>query len=257
MSRSRRSTQVREQGGTSSRAQSSRPVWDRERFTSRDNARWYEERRDNALVLEKTVSDDVDNIFGIRRAFGMLGWAPVLDLAGRYYPRLVREFYANIEDKEDAGIHRIITHVKGCRIELDRASLARILGVSDEGPSIEFFKDAVLSDSRYRLMDALVRLDYFATRNSRTGDMVFRTPIMLIQQRLLVYFFSSNVLPRASSLNEVRCSDIYLLDKMLHGLQGVVGIPFTSIVLFQMRSTVRSKRGAKSLCYPLLLTKVF
>ena len=87
--------------------------------------------------------------------------------------------------------------------------------------------------------------------------MVFRTPNMLIQQRLLVYLYSSNVIPRASSLNEVRCSDIYLLDKMLHGLQGVEGIPFASIVLFQIRSTVRSKRGAKSLCYPLLLTKVF
>ena len=118
MSRSRRSTQVREQGGTSSRAQPSCPVWDRERFTSRDNARWYEERRDNALVLEKTMSDEVDSIFGIRRAFAMLGWAPVLDLAGRYYPRLVREFYANIEDKDDAGVHRIVTHVKECRTHL-------------------------------------------------------------------------------------------------------------------------------------------
>ena len=38
------------------------------------------------------------------------------------------------------------THVKGCRIELDRASLARILGVSNEGPSVEFSKDATLSD---------------------------------------------------------------------------------------------------------------
>ena len=122
--------------------------------------------------------------------------------------------------------------MKGCRIELDRASLTRILGVSDEGPSVEFSKDATLFDSRYRLMDALVRLDYYATRNTRTGDMVFRTLNMLIQQCLLVYFFSSNALPRASNLNEVRCSDIYLLDKMLHGLQGVAGIPFTSIVLF-------------------------
>ena len=50
---------------------------------------------------------------------------------------------------------------------------------------------------------------------------------------------------------------LIFIDKMLHGLQGVEGIPFASIVLFQIWSIVRSKRGAKSLCYPLLLTKVF
>ena len=153
-------------------------------------------------------------------------------MAGWYYPRRVREFYANIEDKDDAGVHRVVAHVKGSRIELDRASLARILGVSNEGSSVEFSKDATLSDHQYRLMDALVRLDYFATKNTRTGDIVFHTPNMLIKHRLLVYLYNSNVIPRASNLNEVRCSDIYLLDKMLHGLQGVEGISFASIVLF-------------------------
>ena len=69
----------------------------------------------------------------------------MLDLAGRYYPRLVREFYANIEDKDDAGVHRVVTHVKGSCIELDRTSLARILGVSNEEPSVEFSRDATVN----------------------------------------------------------------------------------------------------------------
>ena len=67
MSRTRRSAQVGDQSGTSSRTQSSRAVWNRERFTSRENARWYEEMKNNALVLEKTVSNEVD-----RRAFDVL-----------------------------------------------------------------------------------------------------------------------------------------------------------------------------------------
>ena len=113
MSRTRRSAQVGERGATSSRAQSSRSVWDRERFGLRENARWYEERKNNALVLENTVSEEVDHNFGIRRAFDVLGWAPVLDLAGRYYPRLVQEFYANIENKDNGGIDRVVSHVKG------------------------------------------------------------------------------------------------------------------------------------------------
>ena len=73
MSRTRRSAQVGDQGGTSSRAQSSQAVWNREQFTSRENARWCEKRKNNALVLERTVSEEVDRIFGIRRAFDVLG----------------------------------------------------------------------------------------------------------------------------------------------------------------------------------------
>ena len=171
----------------------------------------------------------------------------MLDLAGRYYSRLVREFYANIENKDIGGIDRVVSHVKGSRIELDRDSLSRIVGVSNEGPSVEFFKDAALSDRQYTLKNALLRLDYFAIRNAQTGDMVFRTPNMFIQQRLLVYLYSSNVIPLASSLNEVRCSDIYLLDKMLHGLQGVEGIPFASIVLFRFR-VLFNRKGGPSHC---------
>ncbi|KAF3455332.1 hypothetical protein FNV43_RR05780 [Rhamnella rubrinervis] len=238
MSQTRRSVQAAVQGGTSSRVRPTRSVWDRERFTSQENARWYAEKQSNAIVVEKTVSDEIDNVFHIRRAFGMLGWAPVLDFAGEYYPRLVRVFFANIENKEDGGVNRVVTYVKECRIELDRAILASILDVSDKGPSVEFFKDTVLSDRQYKLTEALIRLNYSPIRNECTGDMVFRTPNMLIPQRLLVYLYSSNVLPRASSLNEVRYSDIYLLDKMLYGLQGV-------------------EEEAKSLCYPLLLSKVF
>ncbi|KAF3443655.1 hypothetical protein FNV43_RR13345 [Rhamnella rubrinervis] len=175
-----------------------------------------------------SVSDEIDSVFGLRRAFDMLGWAPMLDFVGR-----------------------------GVIIELDHAILVRILGVSNEGSSMEFSKDAVLFDHQYRLIDALIRLHYSPIRNDCTGDMVFRTPNMLILQHLLVYLYSFNVLPRLSNLNKVLCSDIYLLDKMLHGLQGVEGIPFSFVVLFQIRSTVRSNKRVKSLCFPLLLSKVF
>ncbi|KAF3433612.1 hypothetical protein FNV43_RR24714 [Rhamnella rubrinervis] len=171
-----------------------RSVWDRDRFTSRVNARWYKEKRSNAIVVEKIVSDEIDSAFSIRHAFDILGWALVLNFERNYYPRL------------------------DCHIELDLTALTLILGVSDEGPSVEFFKDNVLSDCQYKLIDAIACLHYSPTRNDRTGDMMFYTPNMLIPQWLLVYLYSSNMLPRTRSLNE---------------------------------------RGAKSLCYPLLLSKGF
>lgn len=43
-----------------------------------------------------------------------------MDIKGDYYPELVQQFYANIEDKEINGMEFIRTFVKGVRIELTR-----------------------------------------------------------------------------------------------------------------------------------------
>ncbi|KAF3445994.1 hypothetical protein FNV43_RR11172 [Rhamnella rubrinervis] len=210
-------------------------------------------------MVEKTVSDEIDSLFSIRHAFGVLEWAPVLNFEGNYYPRVVCEFYANIENKEDAGVSRVLSFVKRCRIELGCVILARILGVRNQGPSVEFVKDTVLSDRQYKLTGALVRLHYSPIRDDRTGDMVFHTCDMLISQHLLVYLYSSNVLSRASSLNEVRCYDIYLLDKMLHGLQGVEediamlghADMLTEAKLYRMRYVRVREVWRNLVCHPL------
>ncbi|KAF3436664.1 hypothetical protein FNV43_RR19411 [Rhamnella rubrinervis] len=81
----------------------------------------------------------------------------------------------------------VVLFVKGCRIKLHRATLAHILGVLGEGPSVEFSNDVVLSYCQYKLIDALTQLHYSLTRNDCTGD-------MLIPQHLLVYLYSFNVL---------------------------------------------------------------
>ncbi|KAF3445791.1 hypothetical protein FNV43_RR10968 [Rhamnella rubrinervis] len=152
----RRAIQATDQGASSSRVCPIWSVWDRDKFISRENARWYEVKETNAIVVEKIVSDEVNNAFSIHCAFDVLDWALMLGFEGNYYPCLVREFYTNIENKEDVVVTRVVTSVKGCRIELDCATF---------------------------------------WENNRIGDMI--------------------------------------------------------------RSTVRSKRGVKSLCYPLFLSKVF
>ena len=58
-----------------------------------------------SFSLPQKLFEEVDHIFGIRREFYVLGWALMLDFTGWYYPCLVGEFYANIEDKDDAGVH--------------------------------------------------------------------------------------------------------------------------------------------------------
>ncbi|KAF3445950.1 hypothetical protein FNV43_RR11127 [Rhamnella rubrinervis] len=91
-------------------------------------------------MAEKTISDEIDGLFGIRNAFSILGWASMLGFMVRYYPLLVHEFYTNIEPKKDLLVHIVNTSVKGFHIHLDHATLAWVLGVVDERQEIIFLR---------------------------------------------------------------------------------------------------------------------
>ncbi|CAH9081478.1 unnamed protein product [Cuscuta europaea] len=77
-----------------------------------------------------------------------LGWAGMLTLKGAYYPQLVREFYANITDK-DTSYAVFHTSVKGKSIQVDPSLLSRILGVTDEGNTLEYSQKGIISDNTY------------------------------------------------------------------------------------------------------------
>lgn len=55
---------------------------------------------------------------------------------GAYYPRLVREFYANMTYKSKSKKKDIKTKVKGVYTHLTRTTLANILSLPDEGNPI-------------------------------------------------------------------------------------------------------------------------
>ena len=92
----RKTTALRSSRTQAPAASSSTP-----RFTSEANRKWYDDHRENKLIVERTVAHDIEASFYIWDAFACLGWDPILDVQGDYYPELVREFYANIADKDE------------------------------------------------------------------------------------------------------------------------------------------------------------
>lgn len=38
-------------------------MWDKTKFTSKDNARWWEDKNTNIIVMEKTISKGIDSKF--------------------------------------------------------------------------------------------------------------------------------------------------------------------------------------------------
>ncbi|CAH9130332.1 unnamed protein product [Cuscuta epithymum] len=218
------------------------------RFTSVENEKWYEERKKWKIVEEKTVHPDIDAVFKLTEIFARFGWAMMLTLTGAYYPRLVREFYANVSDKE-TGYAEIQTTVKGRHIKVDPDLLSNILEVSNTGPTLEYNQTGILSDNSYNEADAR---RFFGLKTNLQTKYLWH-----IHARLLVYLIGFNIVPHASDRHLVRRIDLYLLQKMLVGLGDIEGIPLPRLLLKNMKNVVISKQGSKNFCHPLLLTKIF
>ena len=66
------------------------------------------------------------------------------------------------------------------------------------------------------------------------------------------------MVPKRSGKRKVRNSDLYFLDKMMHGIgQLLSGIPLTSIIISYMRTTARMRAGETCFGFPRLLSLLF
>lgn len=156
------------EGGTSGRA--NRSViqrYDHTRFSNRENAEWFSKRKNSRIVVEKTVAPSIDGHFHILDAFQTLGWGPILQLSGDYYPELVIEFYANIENKEEKYESTINSMVKGVEIQVTNDVIVELLGVRDDGHRFGMVRDMVPYDSTWRVAEAMrdCGLDWANTRS--------------------------------------------------------------------------------------------
>ncbi|XP_027062945.2 uncharacterized protein [Coffea arabica] len=75
------------------------PDYDTTRFTSLENQQWYEAGLDKETIIEKNLTPEVDAHYHISTAFKRLRWENIFQLPKHYYPNLVQEFYANVENK--------------------------------------------------------------------------------------------------------------------------------------------------------------
>ncbi|XP_027171769.1 uncharacterized protein LOC113771382 [Coffea eugenioides] len=234
--------------------------YDKSRFTSAENEAWYNARRGAKVLVEKDVTSDAEEVYHLKASFAKLGWENFFNIPNFYYEELVREFYANVEDKKvfhyDTEV--ITSTVRGRKVRVHRADLERYLHVSDVGRKVDLKKAFKPNDlDSWNMLEALVRLgvEYKATRT--TGRYSVLTSSFPESQRLLIYLFAANIIPRASGTNEARTSDIYFLDKMKHGLGNIQGIPLGSIITNHMWAVVRSNDIKHAFPYPRFLTFEF
>ncbi|GAB4843651.1 hypothetical protein Ancab_013615 [Ancistrocladus abbreviatus] len=202
-----------------------------------------------------TLSDQLNSIFDVRRSFKVLGWDTILTPGSEYCESLVRQFYANIEDKDRPKLQEIRSVVKGVPISITRDYLARLLRVANEEEPYVQLKQLVGSDLGFKLDSALARARVKPT--NRGGKWKIYTRKFCIHDRLIIYFIGYNVMPRASSGgNEARYADVYFLDTMRVRLERIRGVPLAPIMISSIRDVVRTQRGTKSLCFPIILTRI-
>ncbi|KAJ4972481.1 hypothetical protein NE237_005655 [Protea cynaroides] len=81
-------------------------------------------------------------LFNVKRAFGDMGWFPVITYDACTRPNLVRQFYCNLQvvgdynDVKRGHELRITSYVKGVNISFDYRQLADLLGISYDGPMV-------------------------------------------------------------------------------------------------------------------------
>lgn len=66
--------------------------------------------------------------FKVQEQFDRLRWGPILNFPSFIYPNLVRDFYANIIDKDKFSGNFVESHVRSRRLALPRAYIAQALG---------------------------------------------------------------------------------------------------------------------------------
>ena len=130
------------------------PDYDTTKYSSQENFKWATEKRLETVVVEKTIANDIDEAFHIHAAYTTLGWRRLLYLEGEYYPDLVKQFYANIEEKQRKFKYPIISWVKGVMVVITGEMISDMLGLPMVGEPLDFNRDMVTSDPSWKIQEA-------------------------------------------------------------------------------------------------------
>lgn len=150
------------------------------------------------------------------------------------------------------------SYVRGKRIEITRATLANLLGIRNAGPSIDLKNEFLSPEQQWEMGLALARfrIEQDFTRSNQKATV--KANKFEPRLRLVTYLFAHNVIPKKSSLNEVRKSDLYFLDKMIHDRTSPFAkIPLPNIVICRMRTAARHATTNYRFGFPRLLSLLF
>ncbi|KAL6588261.1 hypothetical protein OROMI_001239 [Orobanche minor] len=232
------------------------PSSDPTRFTTAENEEWHLLRTNAKLLVEKDIAPEIEDKFHLLSFFRVLRWENSFALPPYYCEELVREFYANVETQM-RSISVIWSVVRGTRISITSEDINKALDVSNEGLSVQYKKSFNPPEgANWKVMESTDRSEVTYTPYRQTNTMILVTSSFKEVQRLILYLLGTNILPRASGKNEVRTSDLYFLDKMVHGLDGITGINYGSVIHNDMQDFLQNKSPKHAIPYPRLISLV-
>ena len=137
---------------------------------------------------------------------------------------------------------------------INKETIARYIKFKDEGVDVKLTKEFKARDP-WQIKEAIARLKgQYRDRGSLKKKIAYADSFE-IQYHLIFYFFAHNVLPKKSGKRQLLNSDIYFLDKMMHGVgRQLTGIPLASIIISYMRTTARMRAGETCFGFPRLLS---
>ena len=234
--------------------------FDRTLFVSRETSEWYRARTQDPypkFIIERTIEPALDHELQIHQAFDTLGWGRVLDLGADFYPELVVQFYANIEEKSDMLTREIRTFVKNVHMHITEATISELIRLPTAGEYFRAGHDTIHSDRGWVVSHAMTRHGVVTRERHRARgvDYELLAQGMPVRARVLLHLLSTNVFPRASNTQVVRISDLYVVDRMIGGLSPTCsGIPLAAIIIDEIRQVARFNSTGKRFCFPILIS---
>ena len=144
---------------------------------------------------------------------------------------------------------RIITHIRGVRIEFDMFELDRILGISCEGLNL-YTSIKELHFSQFTHFEGVRNICRRRNLSDEVYYLSFRSQLLPFQVRILHSILEHMITPRQGHIDEVTRLDVDLLDSLIQGRQ--VHLSFT--ILRHMLSTPAVSN--RSLPYGRIITKI-
>ena len=212
------------------------------------------ERCGNKFIVEKTLANTIEGEVKMREAFHVLGWERVLKLKGEYFPELVMQFYANV-DRDKFSWDTLTSFVKGVNVEVSVKTIGEYLRCVSNARELVISRSMPNIKTNWSKEEALARLGIEITRQYEGREQMLVKGLD-VRPRLAAYMISFNVDPKASGLNELRVSDLFILDKMFNGLGRIAGIPLAPIILNSMWDVFKHKNVNKNFCFPVLLSRL-
>lgn len=100
------------------------------------------------------VGTNIERQLMIQNAFQPREWGPVLQLSGTYYPHLIVQFYANMEDKKFKFERDIRSMVKGVGLCVTENTITNLLGIPNNGYRFAMVQNMVPRDYTWRVENA-------------------------------------------------------------------------------------------------------